>query len=770
MSSGSKNCSASLFAVFPIAKFATVVICLLAASNPATAAIPNIREVRLGIGGTWKVGYLTWTEIDIETPDAIDGTVEFHSVDGEGIGVAYTKPVRIEAVPSMTITLLTKHGRANRPMRVILRGSDGELLVERDLTQAERGNALPVGQPWVVALGDKLRLDQAAMRSAKGSLSSFTTTEVSETKSLPQEANGYRGVDLLVLSTENADRIRDLTPRDQAAIEGWVRLGGEVLVSIGRHGSLVSELPWLADLAAADFQGIVRNVDPGSLESYLTSQKKLPEPTCSHFECRNSTVELILYSNERKAIPLIFRHAHGLGRVQLFAADLDAEPIASWGDRNLLLSKLLNYHGIDPGREIEKQARAGSLMGYDDLAGQLKTTLENYSHVQPASLLLVVAIVALFAAMCVAFDYFVIVKRKKKPRWTWWMLPIWSLLAIAGMVILSRTNLPDRFYMNSLELVDIDVASGTQRGRAWVHQYAGRSGKLDIEATAVHLPTSLEDEAVQEAKIRSQKVLPSSLLRGEGPGVRGHVTGSKPADVLWSGHPGQSIGGFDSALRVDFGYPTYRAIQLAADGGTISVAARLEGVGITTAGSKALAVEWSEPSKASTEANFGLGGGFDLLEGHWTNPMSQPLLDGLLLYRKWMYRLPAVLRPNMEIAIGEKDVPKDLTRYLQRRRIEKDLDIGEAWNPDRRDDPFRLIEMMMFYRTAGGIDFTGLFHRYHEEIDLSDLLQSNRVIIVGRLEKPLVDWSIKHNGQSVDAIDDRRAAFVRFILPVSNAK
>ena len=46
----------------------------------------------------------------------------------------------------------------------------------------------------------------------------------------------------------------------------------------------------------------------------------------------------------------------------------------------------------------------------------------------------------------------------------------------------------------------------------------------------------------------------------------------------------------------------------------------------------------------------------------------------------------------------------------------------------------RIAEMMMFYEIAGGSSYTGLSHNYQGRTDLSDLLTSQRAILVGELK------------------------------------
>ncbi len=120
--------------------------------------------------------------------------------------------------------------------------------------------------------------------------------------------------------------------------------------------------------------------------------------------------------------------------------------------------------------------------------------------------------------------------------------------------------------------------------------------------------------------------------------------------------------------------------------------------------------------------------------------------------------------------IASKDIPKDLSRYLQRKQIVKDVDVSIPWNPSARDDTLRLIEMIMLHEAAGGSGYTGLTNDYLRDIELSELLADKRAMVIGRLARPILEWKAMTNDQKVDVAEDHLTTFVRFILPVSQLK
>jgi hypothetical protein len=359
------------------------------------------------------------------------------------------------------------------------------------------------------------------------------------------------------------------------------------------------------------------------------------------------------------------------------------------------------------------------------------------------------------------FDYFVIAKAWRRPAWTWLSLVLWSFSTLIGITLLARAWKPRGLAVNSIELIDIDYSTSRMRGRGLAHHYSGQAGRFDFSAMARSiLPIPANDSVARTGE---------QTTSGANPTMR--------ADLLWSGQPGYGLGGFDSDVRTDIGFPTYRVLDelpsketQSSEPATFGQGTKLVDVGITFAGSKAVSEEWTVPLDFATDGSqFSVAGNSEFLQGAWTNPMNEDLLDGWLLYRSWLYPLPSRIRPNGIAQIAASDIPKDLGRRLQRRQVVQDRDSSIPWDPTDRSDIGRLVEMLTLYQAAGGYGYTGLSHGYWGELDLSRHLKMNRVIVFGRLSQPVVDWLAKGNSDSLDVRDGRRAAYVRFVIPVTVA-
>lgn len=727
--------------------------------NPLQENAYQITNIQIGLNQVWKVGYPSRFAFDLldVSQDSIAeplGIAVISTVDGEGVGVDYVVPISRERCYPVVVAgqkrlrfeTTVVHGRANRPIRLSIKDAKSKaaaslvVVGHKDLTiegngksvsldQELRGKVLPATQPWVVGIGSDLALDQVAQQSAQGRLPSYMSTELPDGLMLPSYFDSFNGIDLLVLPTNPSSIIDSMTTKQQNALRDWVRMGGHLQVWAGANASRIPEWVWLRDLIPAQIQGVAPESDPGTIESFLSSQVQLGRLTLGRFSVRDGIVDLI----DRTKLPLIIRGAYGLGQVQICAADLNQEPLASWPDRKLLVEKLL-LDSIDSPRKIQTGSSSQvAFVGYDDMAGQLRSFLDVFPSVQSGNLLAVAAVIALLVALIGPLDYFVIQRILQKPTWTWWSLGLWSTITLGIVVGLVQWWKPNRELLNSIEMVDFDYSTRSIRGSAFLCQYVGKSGRYDLEASTRQLmvPTTEELPETERKKY--------------------------PSGLHWFGQPGSGLGGFDSNVRTDFGFPSYR---LTRDGG-------LDRLGIPTSGTKALRAEWSFSELPEwPKSRFEVALGSDFLEGNWLNPLSEDLLEPILIYRGWVYRLPSKIRSGSTVSIYSSDIPKDLGRYLQQRQTVKDSESGQPWDASSGISAVRLFEMLGFHRAAGGTGYTGLSHRYLKNLDFSQLAYLNRAIILGRIEEPIVDIALKRADEKLVVRNANRNSYVRFVLPV----
>ncbi len=713
-------------------------------------------RAEMGLGGFWKVGYPTRTAIDITSGSKeVDGRLEIQTLDGDGVPVVYQSDswrVRIKPKSTLRLEVQAKHGRSNATIIVRIVGMDGTVLHERPLLAEERGTALPATQPWVVGIGsDKLNLSQGAMKSVRGALPENTSAQLTSVEQLPLSAGCYGGVDVLILSSANAELNQNMTSVKALAIKDWIAQGGRCVLSLGKQAESWLKTPEFAMLVPGEFKGVLPDCDPGPLESYLKSQSRLANLVCSLFAIESSAIDLVFKTKNRQSFPMIARWAFGAGKVTFLATELDGEQILTWESRPSLLKQFLDEQWEKKDARTDKRVT----MGYDDISGQLNATLDNFPLLTLGNLASLSVLAGLFCLVIGPLDYFLVARSMKRPGGTWITLLICSLgscLFVTGLANRWKPQMPS---MNSLELLEIDYQTQTLRGRGFAHCYGGSRGVFDF----------------------------SAHRRAQGLNA-GTDSSNTKVQIDWFGQPGKGLGGFESSVATDRGMPVYRisvspVSSYEGEGSPVSVSTTanpsvfgIRGVGIPAAGTKSLSATWQEHITLSSETNklSRVVGSIDLLEGTFENPLDVDLLDALLIYRGRAYALDTRIRVGQQISFSAMTVPKDITRRLQRRQNVGGEERSTPWNPGDSGRLDRLMELISFHKSAGGSKYTGLYNRYLSELDFSDVIRLDRAILICEFKDPSLTWSMRRNSVPIQATEGTRKTFLRLIIPVSQSK
>ena len=716
--------------------FLFVFCCQLVAKERVAKETPNDAQVSLkathGLGGIWKVGFPTATKVEVTAQRAIKGYLQLQTMDGDGIPMTYAAQewtVDLAAGQTQSVEIYAQHGRASEPIRIQLVEGE-EIAASLELTSTERGQTLPATQTWLVNLGGSLDLEQAALRTGGGGLSSFTVSHLERPEQFPESERGYDGVSLIAISTKDLSWVNALNAKQSSAIIQWVLHGGRVLVSLGESCLQLPKDSWLQSLLLGTIQDRLTDVDPGPLESWVNSGTPLQSLTCVRMESPKAIVDLTAMTSRREPFPMVLRYAMGFGQVTLLATDLDSEMLYKWNDRKNLTEKLI-------GRQVRANENATSYtMGFSDLSGQLRAALDVFPAVQSVTLTTLAFIVLLFLVLIGPIDYFVFNVWLKRPKWTWTTLMITTLISCAAIAWFRDSWKPKTLLLNSLDVMDIDQQTGTVMGTSWMHLYSGNEGLYDVES----------------------KVLPIGDSSVE----------IRQTTLDWMGLPGSGLGGFESAVSSDRGMPSY---QIAGKGSSTMI----HQMGIQTAATKSLQSHWVGEMKLKDETDLRVVLGSDLLEGVWQNGLEVDLLDASLMYRNWQYQMPSRVRAGQKIEFTVMSEPKDLARRFQRRQVVEGSERSVPWDPESRSDLDRLLEMLLFYQAAGGEGYVHLSHRYLNRYDYSDLLKMDRAIVLGRISQPMkslkVKYSLGEHQESSEVMtgdegDKHRQSWIRLVLPV----
>jgi hypothetical protein len=432
----------------------------------------------------------------------------------------------------------------------------------------------------------------------------------------------------------------------------------------------------------------------------------------------------------RVRLPLIARWAYGTGSVTWLATEIDSPQMAAWETRPSLLKYLMK----ECWEKAESKSNRSAFLPYDDLSGQLNAMLDRFPDLHLGNLGHLVLIAGLLALLIGPLDYFLTVKYLHKPRLTWWTLLACSLATIAITTIFFRAWKPQDPSINTLELIDVNDQTQQLQARGFAHCYGGKSGLYDFNSFHRSLSSDSDGSTFREAN-----------------------------RLDWFGQPGKGIGGFESSVTSQLGLPDYGI-------GAVGTGSFIRGLGVPTAGTKALEYSWNEKVSIQEESNglTTVSGKDDLLQGSFSNPFNVDLLDGVLYFSGRVYAIPGRIRPNERVPISTS-IPKDIQRRLQRRAFVSGQEQGVAWNPSDNDNLERLAELMSFFRSAGGTSYMGLQHRYLASLDCSDLLKLDRAILFARLPESASKWNLQRDGVQQNAIQGKRLTVVRLVLTVQNS-
>lgn len=721
---------------------------------------------QIGIGGVWKLGHPC--PITVRIPAGLIRTADSHetvrpsaievtTLDGDAVEVAYRRRlepnelVQSDGNSNYDFIVPVRIGRSQSLLSVSLLDDQGRELIRQDQAlPADSG--LPPTQPLILTIGSTLGAEDLVRTSVDGLVSSVTVLNILQATDLPGSYLDYFPVDVLVISTSNISLLSSLNAGQWSAMDEFIRSGGACIISLGTEVERLRQFPQLLEWIPGELlgDGVVRT--PAALESLVTTDQPVqPFPTVVWRADRGNT-RLNLTDSLGKQTSWWVSTSHGFGSIQVIASDLAHPSFAQWKNRRQLWERLVAPYFDKSDLELVKTTGGSgndSYLGYNDLAGQLRATLEQFSGVTVVTFAQIAAALIGILILIGPVDYFLSVRWLKRPHLSWPVAGGFLLAASLALVWIYHGLRPDKIMVNSAAIVDIDARTGRVLGHQWSHIYSALARRVNVDG--------------------------SSSFTG------------RPVHVDWQGLPGSGLGGLQSTMRIERGMPAYR-VELAMNGGS-----SIESMGIPAAGTKSLYSVWTEnlpwgvasdsaglePDRSSMalpmqDSELREMSTVDQLEGEVINPLNVDLRDAALFYHRWYYALKSRMPPGDRILLSTQMVPRDISRRMNRQQ-EIDGKVSAArWDPAERGQLDRLLELMMFHKAATGRNYTSLNHRYQPIIDHSNLLETNCAILIGRLDAPACELSVvpcDPGDQSLQTQEFSEASvnrtWVRILLPVT---
>lgn len=713
---------------------------ILVGSSPAfvsvEAAKPEIVSVNLGFGGRYKVGCWSPVRVQLKSGEqGWSGEVRITATDGDGVPATYAmidQTIQLDANQTLPVETYVKLGRTRGSLLISLIDDDAPNQIgERvhNYSSAATGE-----QQLVVQVGSRIGLDEV-MRIA--SRYDVRIAEVNSPSTLPMRWWGYEGVATLIVNTGELERFSEFSSEQVNAISDWVRMGGQLILSVGRNGQeLMGPEGVMEKLAPGKFRGVVDQWETIGLENFTDANHPIEmgrdrlgrsELEVTQFEDPMGKIEVVERSGSGIQ-PVIFRSTFGFGQIVLVAVDLDIPPISTWTGRNRLLVRLLEWTlGVDQHRE---GAGGGAVRhaGYTDLTGQLRSALDQFRQVAFVPFWLVAVIVVGYLLLIGPIDFLLLRYQLRRMEWTWVTFPAIVVGATLGSYYLACYLKGDRLLVNQVDIVDVDVPSRMIRGTSWMHLYSPATAEYELSV-------------VPAVPIGAGRLEKSGAL------------------FSWQGLPGSALGGMNSvskSSRSSEGYTIHVADK------RMSQPPGIEGLPVHIWSTKAFNTRWWGKTSLGSIAELKYGAD-RMLRGEFHNLLDVELTDCYLYFSPSVYHI-GKLAVGSTVAINSSTVRRNLRWRMTRRTLSELSDINLPWDQFSRDVP-RIIDMMMLHETAGGEAYTGLRNHYQPFVDLSTHLELDRAILVGRAKR--VATILSSDNESVTNPPDQTWVFYRFVLPAT---
>jgi hypothetical protein len=682
---------------------------------------PTLRTFKPGLWAPVYVTLVAAGDGPILLPVALDNTVQgqvrVEAPDNDGVSNVYPEPFKIGKAERIHLTAYVKPSASRAEIKVSVRpGGEGARTTDIAFYGAVEGHdsGREVNDSLYLTLGSRPPELPAALKNLANNKNDPKDTRprylVSETEvhRMPRRWFGYGSIDLLVLTTDNKQFLTDLldpTHRPRlAALAGWVRRGGRLVVSVfAKHQDLAHRLlsdpkawaPPLPDLLTTAVKEQPAVTDLSALQTWANQagRQTPPFPVRRNEPLRiaqlkpRAEVEILA---EAEGFPLIVRAPYGRGSVTVLAVDVAKAPFAEWKGApdfwmttlTQLAPRVLPPQRDDPGGPMRGRGEPGL-----DVTTRLQQELDKLGT-PPLEFGWVALFVLLYILVVGPLDYLLLKKVFKRLELTWITFPA-VVLGISLIAYFTAYALKGKeLKVNKLDLVDLDLRS--ELGADLRPQRAHAYGTTWF---------TILSPRIQSYTVGVEPVFPR-LVDGGGE--------APPVVLSWLGRPETGGMGASAGQRKQSMFTrTYQYTPGAAG---------LKDVPIPVWTTKSFTASWEaalQKMPFEVKLEYGANDPDRQVTGSIKNNLPVDLLEVALIYRKQWYDLPsckagAGLRFDLQrlrvadladkVKDWERQVPikaADLGRWAQPRAP---VD-GRARPDDARElyEPGQVLKELLFF-------------------------------------------------------------------------
>ncbi|MDO4857311.1 MAG: hypothetical protein Q4A17_05130 [Thermoguttaceae bacterium] len=548
---------------------------------------------------------------------------------------------------------------------------------------------------------------------------------VSSAAELPQKISLWELVDVLVVTTDDESVLNSWSGEQTAALESWARLGGTVVLSVGKNAQKWADLPQWKAFQPGKLEKVLPVRETAALE--LFAQSPIPITLLGVSEKYRIPVakftefpDPLNVRAEQFDLPLVLRRNLELGTVHWLTFDLDHPALVKWEGRGNLLASTLGF--AERSNDFHEKKNRGMALGYDDISGQLRSALDDFEGLKPVSFALLTLFFLIYLGIIGPGSWFLC---KKLPRGgeaaSWTLFLVVSLGGAFLLWTLAGTHGGVR--LNQVQVVDYVQETGSVRQSLWGNVWSPMASRLDLDL----------------------EPLPEDVISDENAPFR------QPShQIHWFGLPGAYLGGMDSQLLTSVsgsssGLALTEGSDSAADLGAfcLETDGKLKNVPFFARSTKSFCASQTFQLKPDARPVFGTlrDVNHSRVVGEVQNPLSVPLEHCIVFCGGWAYEVG-------KLAPGETFTIDDSTPYFATSILLVDADyiedhsiknsvgvrrVNRPYSPSSHDLRY-IMRTILFYGKAGGRAYTTLNDSYLKNLDASELLNSRTAILLGFTE------------------------------------
>jgi hypothetical protein len=328
-----------------------------------------------------------------------------------------------------------------------------------------------------------------------------------------------------------------------------------------------------------------------------------------------------------------------------------------------------------------------------------------------------------FLALCYAAAIYpleFVIARWLRPRFeaAWIVLPLVLVGGAGGIWFLAVGWKGDDVLVNKVDLVDVDLASGTVRGQTWLSLYSPRVDSYDL----------------------------SVARTGRGAAFTGAT------QLSWLGLPGTGLGGMNSPMA---------GAEQFERGYTFGQHGSLQGVPMAAWSSKAFEATW-QASVATSAVELGLD---RQPVGVVRTDTGVALRDCVLFYEGWSYQI-GTLAAGDRVDLGRNQRVLTVSSFLTGRRKSGEKEKATPYAPDGTDLR-QIVRAILFHDAAGARQYTSLANRLYHRLDMTGQLRLGRAVLMAT--GPPATCVDVAAAWSDDFQLEQKLAFYRFVIPVDRS-